>query len=237
MFNSFKPDVKKVEKEKDVEGLIEALRYEDNYYVRIAAAKALGEIGDKRAVEPLIGALKDEAAYVEIEAAIALGKIGDIRAADHLVSALKSRYGTLQLEAAKSLGKMGWKPKNSAEMVSYLMAKGPRLMINEEWDDLKDAGEPAIQLLVQVLTAGNWFDRWKAAEMLGEIGGETAHKALTEALETDENETVRKYIKEALEKTKARAISASPQVEKCPSCGVETPVGAEFCPSCGRRLQ
>lgn len=34
-----------------------------------------------------------------------------------------------------------------------------------------------------------------------------------------------------------RAKPAPPQVEKCPSCGVEIPAGAIFCPSCGRRVK
>ena len=79
MFNSFKPDIKKMEKEKDVEGLIEALRHEDNYYVRIDAAKALGEIGDKRAVEPLIQALKDEKPEVRLAAVSALRLVIDAK--------------------------------------------------------------------------------------------------------------------------------------------------------------
>jgi HEAT repeat protein len=43
-------------------------------------AAALGEIGDNRAVEPLISHLKDSDSYVRYETAQALGMIGDMRA-------------------------------------------------------------------------------------------------------------------------------------------------------------
>ena len=68
-------DVEKMKANKDVEGLIEALK--DKYsYVRSDAAEALGGIKDARAVEPLIEALKDENGHVRKLAANALGNIG-----------------------------------------------------------------------------------------------------------------------------------------------------------------
>jgi hypothetical protein len=52
------PNFQKMEDEKDVRGLIQALRHRD-MTARAAAAEALGFIGDVRAVEPLIQALKE----------------------------------------------------------------------------------------------------------------------------------------------------------------------------------
>jgi hypothetical protein len=52
----FKPDVKNLEQNNDVEGLIKALGYKEDYEVRCNAADALGRIGDPRAVQPLIDA-------------------------------------------------------------------------------------------------------------------------------------------------------------------------------------
>ena len=68
-------DVEKMQVNKDVEGLIEALK-DKNSDVRWRAAFALGEIKDARAVEPLIEALKDEDKYFQSVAADALGRIG-----------------------------------------------------------------------------------------------------------------------------------------------------------------
>ncbi|MGZ7160468.1 MAG: HEAT repeat domain-containing protein, partial [Methanobacterium sp.] len=53
---------------------------------RKKAIEILGNTGDRRAVEPLSLALKDESEYVREAAAKALGKIGDKRAAEAIIS-------------------------------------------------------------------------------------------------------------------------------------------------------
>lgn len=63
-----------MEKNKDVKGLIKALKHKDSR-VRDIAALVLGDIGDVRAVEPLIQALKDENYSVRSSASEALEKI------------------------------------------------------------------------------------------------------------------------------------------------------------------
>ena len=70
----------------EVEKLIEQLK-EDDHIVRSSAADALGEIGDERAIEPLIELLKDE--NVRGTAAWALGEIGGERVVEPLIEALK----------------------------------------------------------------------------------------------------------------------------------------------------
>ena len=67
-------DMEKMQVNKDVEGLIRALKDKDRH-VRSWAARALGEIGDKRAVGPLIKALRDKDSGVREYAAEALEKI------------------------------------------------------------------------------------------------------------------------------------------------------------------
>jgi HEAT repeat protein len=54
-----KSTIEELRQKRDVNGLIRALS--DNDYSRFnASAEALGELGDRRAVEPLIAILKDE---------------------------------------------------------------------------------------------------------------------------------------------------------------------------------
>jgi len=74
------PNVEKLKAKSDVKGLIKALGYEKDSRVRRDAAGALGKIGDARAVEPLIAALKDEDKDVRTAAARVLGQIRDARA-------------------------------------------------------------------------------------------------------------------------------------------------------------
>lgn len=70
-----RPDVEKMEKERDVQGLIEALSYRTDMRLRTAAAQALGKIGDAQAVGALEIALKDGVSPVHVAATEALGRI------------------------------------------------------------------------------------------------------------------------------------------------------------------
>ncbi len=66
----------------------------ENYKFRLAAAEALGKIGDKNAVESLIDVVSDEnekSVYVRESAALALGMIGDSRALDAFVGILEAK--------------------------------------------------------------------------------------------------------------------------------------------------
>jgi HEAT repeat protein len=72
-------------------------------------ARALGQIGDRRAVPALIESLKGPSDDVIAEAAEALGKIGDARAADPLLNTLQTRSDAqprLLLATATALGQL-----------------------------------------------------------------------------------------------------------------------------------
>ena len=81
-----KVDVKRMEAEKDVDGLLKALG-DGGPSVR-RDAYALGKMGDERAVEPLIKALSNDDWNICQIAAAALGPIGDARAVEPLIKAL-----------------------------------------------------------------------------------------------------------------------------------------------------
>jgi HEAT repeat protein len=72
----FKPNVRKLAEKRDVEGLVKALCYEKDEYVRRDASEALGEIGDTQAVESLIETLKDKDEYVRKATAIPTPGLG-----------------------------------------------------------------------------------------------------------------------------------------------------------------
>lgn len=107
LFNfSRRPNVQELISQGDVTGLIEALNYEDDANIRLAAASALGKVGDTEAVEPLINALDDQGAVKEV-AVLSLGEIGDTRAVDALISVLREDDWEICSSAAKALGKIG----------------------------------------------------------------------------------------------------------------------------------
>ncbi len=99
------PDIAKLQAKKDFDGLVKAVGYQKDWHIRSAAATALGQIGDIRAVEPLIAHLGDEATFVRGSAAAALGQIGDPRAVEPLIAALKNFV--TRNSAAAALGQIG----------------------------------------------------------------------------------------------------------------------------------
>ena len=115
---SRRPNVQELESHGDIDGLIEALGYQDDQNVRLAAASALGRVGDSRAVEPLLSALKDQPRVEEVTI-IALGKIGDARAVSSLITALEDANWEIRGTIAKALGKIG-DPQATKPLVNLL---------------------------------------------------------------------------------------------------------------------
>ncbi|MFO7966347.1 MAG: HEAT repeat domain-containing protein [Archaeoglobaceae archaeon] len=87
--------------------LIETLETEVEVAKREYAAKALGLLGDTKAVESLIEALKDENENVRDKAAQALGEIKDERAIKPLEAALSDVHWFVRKSAAASLNNYG----------------------------------------------------------------------------------------------------------------------------------
>jgi HEAT repeat protein len=86
--------------------LIEALMRKDDGFKRYWVADALGAIGDKKVVQPLIHALADADSSVCAGAAEALERIGDERAIDALankLSTLKETDGSVYIAVRDAL--------------------------------------------------------------------------------------------------------------------------------------
>ena len=84
----------------DVEGLVRGLR---SSWLGPKAARALGEIGDPMAVEPLVVALCDRHDDVRKAAAEALGAIGDERALTPLSRTLEDSYASVRDQARQAI--------------------------------------------------------------------------------------------------------------------------------------
>lgn len=85
--------------------LIEALQTEGHGLVEGAAARALGEIGDRRATSALIHLLTARGTMSEA-ASEALGKLNDPQAIPALMAALSHDWLGTRVQAARSLGKL-----------------------------------------------------------------------------------------------------------------------------------
>lgn len=178
MFGLFKPNVKKMEKNKDVDGLLWALKQEKSD-VRKEAAEALGRIGDPKTIEPLIKAFTDTNEQVSHSAIEAVGRIGE-PAIEPLSRALNRGDWLLQRQAPRALGKIG-----SPRAIELLLGAfrtddwGFQLLLS---DVLGQIGERAVDQLIQALKHESISIRRGAAMGLGNIRSAKAVEPLVQAL-------------------------------------------------------
>jgi HEAT repeat protein len=184
-----------------LEPLIKALGDKDRGH---NAAEALGDIGDKRAVEPLIKALSDGGQEVRESAARALGEIGDKRAVKPLIKALEDEDYSVRAIAAGALGNIG--DKRAVEpLIKALKDKDFNVRYKAAKDNLTlgtgkiTISEFAKRVKVNAMPSERSEARYRAAEALGNIGDTRAVEPLTKTLE-DGDRDVRNTAKEALKK-------------------------------------
>src|SRR5712691_8626499 len=89
--------------ETQVNELVATLVHQD-WYVRAAAVRALGRLGEQAPLEPLLAALADEDGSVRAAAAHALGLLGERTPADRLVMALHDSEWHVRETAILALG-------------------------------------------------------------------------------------------------------------------------------------
>jgi len=139
---------------------------------RSKAAKALGELKDTRAVEPLIATLKDSNTEVRSEATSAVALLGNA-AVEPLIAALKDSDAPVRQGAAEALGLLGSQLEDAA-LCGWVM-----------------------ESLIATLKDGNEYVQSAAAEALGELGDVRAVEPLIAALK-DDHEDVRLPVTEVL---------------------------------------
>lgn len=158
----------------------------ENYRIRLACADALGRIGDKYAVAPLIEVVKDEeekSVYVRESAALALGLLGDSRALDPLVSILETKQGImdkfsfLKERVIEALNKVGFGENERVfkALKNSLIDESPQVRIN-------------------------------AIEALMESDNPKAFEAIKQCLQEDQDEEVKKNALIALYNMSDRSI-------------------------------
>jgi HEAT repeat protein len=203
MFLFGPPNVKVLKTKRDVKGLIRALNYQKDYAVRLNAVKALGELKDSEAAEPLLRIL-DEASENEkkhnyqlsIAAVDALGEMGDVKS---LIKALECQKDyDIRLNAVKALGEL-----KDSRVVEPLISLLTKLSSDEKshYDnkkidaimssavrilgELKDsrAVEPLISILTNLPNdEKSHYTKISAAGVLGELRDSRAIKPLLNIL-------------------------------------------------------
>lgn len=192
IFGLFKPNIKRMEKKKNIKGLLKALEH-DITSIQEEAAKALGRIGDASAVEPLIKLLnpkKQISRLISIRgfAVDVLGDIGDARAVEPLIESLRWDDAYVQKKAIWALGKIG--DKRALEWLILELQKSPdgdfRSAAADAIDDIGDAS--AVEPLIEALEDKDEYVQRRSLLALGKIGGERALEALIEALKSEKRD-------------------------------------------------
>lgn len=181
------PDVKNLQGRWDIVSLARLLEHKDPV-VQYEAAEALGNLGDEKAVGPLITALKrDEFSGVRWKAAEALSKIGN-PAVEALIAALQYPDDDVRWKAAIALGEIG--NPDAVEPLIRLLSDVDRFVRSRAAHALSMIGEPAVPSLMHALRMDDAGVRWGAALALGKIKNPLAVEPLILAL-ADEQVMVR----------------------------------------------
>jgi len=181
------PDVKTLKGRWDIASLARLLEHKDPV-VQYEAAEALGNIGDERAVGPLINALKrHEFSGVRWKAAEALSKIGN-PAVEALVATLQYPDDDVRWKAAIALGEIG--NPDAVEPLIRLLSDEDRFVRSRAAQALSMIGEPAVPSLMHALRMAEPGMRWGAALALGKIKNPLAVEPLILTL-ADEQMMVR----------------------------------------------
>ncbi len=157
------------EERQAVEPLIAILNNEGtNNHIRHHIAMALGNIGDDRAVESLLIALKDKDVGLRNKAAEALGKIKGANLSNDLIEALHDSLRAGCLQAALVLASIG-DTRATPQLIKSLKAKNEDgFKIIEALGKLGDAG--AVMPMIAALKHKNYMTKMYAFQTLGKLG-------------------------------------------------------------------
>ena len=176
-------DVKKLTGRRDIVALSRLLEHKDPQ-LQYEAAEALGNLGDEKAIGPLITALKrDEFSGVRWKAAEALSKIGN-PAVEPLIATLQYPDDDVRWKAAIALGEIG--NPDAIEPLIQLLSDDDRFVRSRAAHALSMIGDAAIGPLIHALKKDDPGVRWGAAMALGKIKNPLSVEPLLLALADEE---------------------------------------------------
>jgi len=193
----------------DFATLIAMLQMQDAS-MREHAAEALGRLGDRRAVEPLMDAvLHDRDASVREHAATALGMLGDARASEVLARAAQADPDARVREHAATAASRPGDPAAVQSLIDAVLNGENPAVREHAATALGELGDPAARdpLIAATLEDANARVREHAAVALGRVGGERACDVLLGVMHGGDVEEVRAHAAYALGLTgDARAL-------------------------------
>ena len=192
--------------------------------VRMRAVWFLGYTGDPRAIEPLIGALKDRDSAVREAAANALVSVGDTRAITDLTNILwaADENSTTRKAAVNALASIRDKRAVIALSNTLLFPEANSTVRKAAMNALAGIRDKrAITAFCNALKKGNFFIRRDAIEALDKIGNSRAIELLINVLKTDDDPMIKEKAAKALGKINdIRVVESLIHALKYPSFGV-----------------
>ena len=177
----FKPNIRKMRINRDIEGLIIIFKHKDSRLI-LGAVEALKEIG-KEAVESLLKALDDKNSSVRWYTARTLGEIGDENAIDCLIKTfMNDEDESVRDNAGSALVDIGG--ERVRDELYKVVNKGDKNNIERAIIRLGQLGDSrVVEQLIKWLKGKN---KYAAASCLGFIGDIRAVEPLINALRTTE---------------------------------------------------
>ena len=188
------PTVENLKTDRDVEGLIRLLEYED-HSIREQAIVALGEIGDVSCSEPLSQKMKDDYLDIRIAACAAFVKMGS-KAVTPLIEALKDQNWIVREGAVQALEKI-----RDPRAVQPLIEAFKDTNRKRVTDALRSVGSASFEPLVNALNSEDSRIRVGAVVTLGEMKNPAAIEPLTKMLQ-DKDSLVRQFADGAIHRVK-----------------------------------
>jgi HEAT repeat protein len=163
---------------------------------RVAAANALGEMGDPSVLQPLIAALKDPEAMVRAAAANGLARVGDPQSSLPLAPLLRDSARNVRVAAVNALGQIG--DRNALDPLLKLVNDREwevRAALAETFGKLAD--KRALPAVLGLLNDRDQEVRQNAADALGKVGDDSVLENLVLAM-VDEHIGVRQAASRAI---------------------------------------
>ena len=160
----FKPNVQKLVASGNIDGLINAARFNDPE-IRRSAVTAMGQMRDHRVYHALLNALRDESRAIRIEAIIALGKIRGPSFINSLLWSLNDTDPTVRINAIWALGQIGGQEVVKPLILS--MADSEKQVRIKAVETVISMIDTAIPELKKAITGRNQLIRQNVINVLG----------------------------------------------------------------------